>query len=80
VHIFDGIRAIGERLHDGVGICRVGVFGDSDDDFVAVGMLDGGAPQSASHFGSRRAVCELQKDDRTDVAQRLVTPHAATPN
>ena len=77
VHVILRIRTIGKRPQHGIRIRRIDIFAHGNDDFAAIGPQGGGALQSPPHLGARRTVCELQKDDRAHVAQRLVHDHAA---
>ena len=77
MHVLDGVRAVGERPHHRVGVVRIDILADRNDDLAAVRLLRRRALQAAPDFRPRCAVGELQEDDRPQVAQRLVHDDAA---
>lgn len=58
LYIFDWVRPIGKRPHYGIGIIRIDIFADCDDDLAAIGLPALRRPASRARL--RFAACRLR--------------------
>ena len=77
VHVVPGVRAVGQRPEDGIGVGRIDILADGDTDFSAVGAQRRRALQPAPDFSPRGPLRKLQKDDLAQIGERLVHDDAS---
>src|SRR5262249_39035560 len=72
LNILAGVGTVGERPENRIGIGGINVLADRNADFSAIRTQRCRALKPAPHFSSRRALCELQKDDLAQIRKGLV--------